>query len=131
MKRKILLLTITIFIFGCFKEKPTNEKTVKLRNGKTIKINLEIKENEANEKVLFAEYKNLEKIIKEKTIEDEVLEIWKAVEQEADKLEIREGVIKYTYLVGKTKNTNEAVFVEKLFSAEKIENGTWKIRKVN
>lgn len=131
MKGKIILLTISILIFGCSNQTFNNEKNVKLADGKTIKVLMEIKEPEEDKKGLLVEYRNDEKIIKEKTLEDEVLEIWKAVEEDADKLEITEGVVKYSYLVGKTKDTNEPVYEQKLFSAEKIENGTWKIRKVN
>ncbi len=131
MKGKIILLAISIFIIACSKQTFNNEKNVKLADGKTIKVLMEIKEPEEDKKGLLVEYRNDEKIIKEKTLEDEVLEIWKAVEEDADKLEITEGVVKYSYLVGKTKDTNEPVYEQKLFSAEKIENGTWKIRKVN
>ncbi len=131
MKRKIVLLVISIFIFGCSKQNLNNEKVIKLSDGKNIKINLEIKEIEDGQKGLLVEYKNEEKVIKENTLEDEVLEIWKAVESEAEKLEVEEGVIKYSYRIGNKKDTNEPVYEIKLFSAEKIENGTWKIRKVN
>ena len=116
---------------SCSNQNSFNEKVVKLNTGQTIKIDLQIKENELGEKVLLAEYKNSEKIIKEKKIEDDVLEIWKNVERKADDLELNEGIIKYSYLIGKTKDTKEPVYDIKLFSAEKIENGTWKIRKVN
>lgn len=136
MKRKIVLLAISILIIGCSNQtfnngEFNNEKVIKLSSGKTINVKLEIKEIEDGEKGLLVEYKNDEKIVKVKTLENEVLEIWKAVEPEANKLEVEEGVIKYSYLIGKTKDTNEPVYEEKLFSAEKIENGTWKIRKVN
>ncbi len=133
MKRKIFLLaiSISILIFGCSNQTFNKEKTIKLSSGKTIKVKLEIKDIEDGRKGLLIEYKNDEKVIKAKTLEDEVLEIWKAVEEDADKLEISEGVIKYSYLIGKTKDTNEMVYEEKLYSTEKIENGTWKIRKVN
>ena len=131
MKRKIVLLVISIFIFGCSKQNLNTEKVIKLSDGKNIKVNLEIKEIEDGQKGLLIEYKNEQKVIKEKTLEDEVLEIWKAVESEAEKSEVEEGVIKYSYRIGKKKDTNEPVYDIKLFSAEKIENGTWKIRKVN
>ncbi|MGI8670233.1 MAG: hypothetical protein ACR2J3_10375 [Aridibacter sp.] len=136
MKRKIFLLAISILILGCSNQninngKINNKKIVKLSSGKTIKVKLEIKEIEDGAKGLLIEYKNDEKIVKVKTLENEILEIWKVVEEDANKLELKEGVIKYSYLIGKTKDTNEPVYEEKLFSAEKIENGTWKIRKVN
>lgn len=131
MKRKIVLLVISIFIFGCSEQNLNNEKFIKLSNGKSIKINLEIKEIEDQQKGLLIEYKNEEKVIKEQTLENEVSEIWKAVKRDVEKLEVEEGVIKYSYPVGKTKETKETVYDIKLFSVEKIENGTWKIRKVN
>lgn len=122
---------ISIIIFGCSNSISDNEKIVKFSDGKSVKINYEIRDIEDNEKVLVVEYKNEEKVTKEKTVENQVLEIWKAVENEANKLEIEEGIIKYEYFAGENKKTKEAVFKPILFSAEKIENGTWKIRKVN
>lgn len=135
MKRKIVLLAISILLFSCsnqnFNNDFNNEKIIKLSSGKTIKVKLDIKDIEDDKKGLLIEYKNDEKIIKVKTLENEVLEIWKAVEEDVNKLDLKEGVIKYSYLIGKTKDTDEPVYEDKLFSAEKIENGTWKIRKVN
>lgn len=131
MKRKFILLVISIFIIGCSKQNLNDQKVIKLSNGKTIRVKLEIVNIEDEKKGLLVEYKNEEKIIKEKTLESEVSEIWKTVEDDADKLEVEEGVVKYSYPVGKKKDANEIVYEIKLFSAEKIENGTWKIRKVN
>jgi hypothetical protein len=131
MKRKIILLIICIFISGCLKTDSEKEKLVKFSNGKRATVNYEFKDVPDEKSILIVEYRNNENIIKEKTVEDEVLEIWKAMEEEADKSETEEGIIKYVYLAGKSEKTKKDVFRTLLFTTEKIENGTWKIQKVN
>lgn len=132
MIRKILLLILLLNVVNCSKKEISNEKLVKLSEGKVFKINFEPRKTETGENGLLVVYRSAEKrILKEKEIESDVLKIWQAVEPDAEKLEAIEGLVRYAYPVGETKDTKETVFEEKLFSAEKIENGTWKIRKVN
>jgi hypothetical protein len=131
MKRIILLLIISISTFGCSEDPGENEKLVKFSNEKTVRINFQIKPLDDRENILVVEYRNREKVIREETVENEVLKIWQAVEGTADEFEIEEGIIKYEYLAGIGKKTKKEVYKTLLFTSEKIENGTWKIRKVN
>ena len=97
---------------------------------KQSKLILEEKEINKGEKIFVVEYKNNEKHIKEIIVEKEVQEIWEKVKKQSEKLNLDEAVIKYEYLIGKNKQ-GEPVYEGILFNAEKIENGTWKITKVN
>ncbi len=80
---------------------------------------------------MFIDYVNEEKVIKVKTVENEALEIWAGLKEEAEKLEVKEALIKYSYFTGRTKDTGEKEYGSTLFDAEKTESGDWKLRKVN
>lgn len=131
MKRIFIGLILFIFLVSCEKNNFGNEKEIKLSSGKTLKVLIEKKETSNNEKVFVVEYQNDERVLKEENVEKEVLEIWKKVENEANQTDSTEGIIKASYFIGKDKETNESQYEIFLFNAEKIENGTWQIEKVN
>ena len=72
-----------------------------------------------------------ERILKEEKVEEQVLEIWKKLETTANMRELDEALIATKYFIGKDEKTGKDNFQHFLFEAEKIENETWKIRKVN
>lgn len=132
LKRKICLLVLSIFIFSCVgNEFPMQEKSLELSNGKNTSIFIQTKDISENEKILVIEYQVDEEVIKEETIENDVLKIWKQVETIANEIEIDEAIIKSKYFIGIGEKTKKKIYKDFLFEAEKIENGTWKIRKVN
>ncbi|MEZ5426753.1 MAG: hypothetical protein R2747_10835 [Pyrinomonadaceae bacterium] len=85
-----------------------------------------------NEPVLVVDYKTDEKVVTEKNVETEVSEIWDAVKDEAEKLDIDQGIIRYKYFSEEKIEDGKPVklYAGLIFTAEKIENGTWKIDKI-
>ncbi len=131
MKQLFFILTISFLFGGCFSSELKKEILVELSNGKMIKVSIERKEIIKSEKVLVVEYKNEEGVLKLETVEKEVLEVWSNVEDEANKIGVEDSVISAGYFIGKGEKSGERKYEEFLFDGEKIENGTWKITKVN
>ena len=131
MKRKIIALTVSLILISCGVNGSQNVKKIKLAGGDNLDITLEVETTSAAEKVLIAEFRRDKKILKVETVDNEIQEIWKQVEAEADKKEITEGIIRAGYLIGTDEETNEPVYETLLYTTEKIENGTWQIKKVN
>lgn len=131
MKRIILLLTLSIFLISCAEKVSDNKKEITFSDGQKVEVNFEEKEVAKDLKVFVIEYQNDNRVLKEETVEKQVLEIWKNLEAEADKTNSEEAVIKAKYFVGNNGKNGEPEYEDFLFNGEKIENGTWKIRKVN
>ncbi len=131
MKRIILLLTLSIVLISCSKKVSDNKKEITFSNGQKVEVNFEQKEAGKDLKVFVVEYQNESRVLKEETVEKQVLEIWKNLESEADKTDLDEAVIKTKYFIGRDEKSGEPIYEDFLFTGEKIENGTWKIRKVN
>ncbi len=131
MKRIILLLILSIILISCTKNNSANEKEIKLSNGQKIKVTFAEKEVEKDLKVFTVDYQNNEKVTKEEIVEEQVLEVWKNIEKEANKTDADEAVIKTRYFIGNDEKSNEPIYLDFIFNGEKIENGTWKITKVN
>lgn len=127
---KVLFLIISVFLFSCT-GKIENKKQVNLSTGKKIEVNFEKQIHEERGAILFVDYRNEERVIKEKKLYDEVTEIWNGVKEEADKDELTEALIKYSYFTGNKKDSGEKEYASILFNAEKIESGSWKLIKVN
>ena len=129
MKFKLTILLLLLFI-GC-KEAIETKKSITLSSGRTIEVNFEKQHHEEREPVLFIDYVNEEKVRKTKTVDEETLEIWKNLKEEAEKFEVKEALIKYSYFTGRTKDSGEKDYGSILYNAEKIESGDWNLRKVN
>jgi hypothetical protein len=132
MLRKFLLLTLSVFITNCVVNKNEGQKSIKLSSGKTVEVLYKKHASPETGTVFSLECSTGEKIVKEETVETDVLEIWAEIEKEADETGLREAVISYKYLV---ENVNEKGDAEKVvtvsfFTAEKMENGKWKIDKI-
>lgn len=127
----IVLLLLSIISVSCGKNVSPGETEIKLSDGSLIKVNLEEKETSAGEKVLIAEYRRDKRILKEETLEKEVLEVWAKLETKANETGADEGIIRAAYFIGPDEKTGESVYEDFLFATEKIENGTWQIKKVN
>lgn len=131
MKRIFLLLILSIFLISCSEKVSTNEKEIKLTNGTNLKVTFAEKEIEKDLKVFTVDFQNNEKVNKEEIVEEQVLEVWKNLENEANKTDADEAVIKTRYFIGNDEKNNEPIYLDFLFNGEKTENGTWKITKVN
>ena len=131
MKRKFVLLAISILLVACWKNESPKINEIKLSDGSLIQTDFEIEETSAGEKVFIVEYRRDKKVLKEKTLEKEVLEVWSKLEAKANESGATEGIIKTRYFIGKDEQTGESVYEDFLYATEKIENGTWQIKKVN
>ena len=133
MSKKIIILLLSILTLNCALENSQNKKIVNFSSGKTGEVFFEKQTSPENEPILIVDYRTDEQIIREETVETEVLEIWKEVRDEADKLELNEAVIRYKFF-GEEKIENGRsvkLYTGLLFTAEKRENGSWKIDKLN
>jgi len=128
--RKSFLIVALIFLIAC-SGNIENKKSITLSSGRTIEVTFEKQIHEEREPFLFVDYVNEEKVIKVKTVENEAIEIWERVKEEAEKIEVKEALIKYSYFTGRTKDSGEKEYGSTLFNAEKIESGEWKLIKVN
>ncbi|REJ76387.1 MAG: hypothetical protein DWQ47_12330 [Acidobacteria bacterium] len=106
-----------------------NSREVEFSSGKTGIVFLE-EETAGGERVMIVDYKNDDLVRKETEIEKQVEEIWRSVTGEAEERGISNVVIKYRFR-DPTSDSDEEVYSGLLFEAEKIENGTWKLRRVN
>jgi hypothetical protein len=131
MKRIFILVMISIFLVSCWKNEAPKINEMKLSDGSIIRTDFEIKKTSAGERVFVVEYRRDKKILKEDTLEKEVLEVWSHLEAEADKSGATEGIIRARYFIEKDEKTREPVYEDFLYATEKIENGTWQIKKVN
>ncbi len=127
-----LIAFVILVFFGCYSKIDNQPKEVLLKSGKKVEISVERKLLPDQPKTLIVEISTDQKLVKETELEQDVLEIWSEIENRADDEEIEEAIMKYRYLVEdlNEKGELEKVFVISIFSAEKIENGKWKIDKI-
>lgn len=131
MKRTFLVIILSILMTSCPGNVSVSSKEIKLSGGKIVVVNFEKKETSERQKVFVVEYERNEKILKETTVEKEVLEIWKNLDREIERSEADEGIIRAGYLIGTDEKTGKPEYELFLFNTEKTENGTWQIQKVN
>lgn len=132
MFRKTIVLILSIFAASCASDNSANKKIVNLSNGKTAEVFFEKQISPENEPVLVVDYITEEQMVREKEVEAEVLEIWNGVKDEAEKLELGEAVIRYKFFSGQETENGKPVklYTGLIFTAERIENGNWKIDKI-
>lgn len=132
MLRMILLIILSVFLINCASIKKDNEKSIKLSSGKTVEVLYEKHTSPETGTVFLVECSTDEKIVKEETVEKDILEIWSEIEKIADEKELDEAIIKYKFIVEDLNEKGEAHNdpTIMIFTAEKIENGKWKIDKI-
>lgn len=132
MLRIILLLILSVVLINCTTVKDKDEKILKLSSGKTVEVLYEKHTSPETGMVFLVECLTDEKIVKEETVEKDILEIWSEIENIADEKELDEAIIKYRFIVEdlneKGEAHNDPTII--IFTAEKIENGKWKIDKI-
>lgn len=119
-------------VFGCSAKTEKFPYELFLRSGKSVEISVDRKNSPDQPKTLIVEISTEKKLIKEAELDEDVQEIWAKLEPTADTEEFEEAIIKYRYLTEDLNDTGELekVFVISIFSAEKTENGKWKIDKI-
>lgn len=132
MLRIILLIILSAFLINCATEKiNSNQKSIKVSSGKKVEVLFEKYTSPETGTIFLVECSTVEKIVKEETVEKDILEIWAEVEKIADEKELSEAIIKYKFSVETVneKGEPEQISTLALFTAEKLENGKWKIDK--
>lgn len=129
-----LLFLLSIFFINCSVniKKDEDLKNLKLSSGKTVEVLYEKHTSPETGTVFLVECSTEEKIVKDETVEKDILEIWSKFEKFANEQELDEAIIKYSFIV---EDVNEKGEPEKtatviIFTGEKIENGKWKIDKI-
>ncbi|QQS40146.1 MAG: hypothetical protein IPM63_12345 [Acidobacteriota bacterium] len=129
MKKTISLILVLIFS-SCSLITDENRKTVNFSSGESAEVFIE-EETAGGERVMIVDYRSDTKVRKEDEVERQVGEILKAVEGEAEKRGFTNVIIKYRFPSDRIHTANENVYSGLLFEAEQIENGSWKLRRVN
>ncbi|MCO6511269.1 MAG: hypothetical protein J5I65_10815 [Aridibacter famidurans] len=129
MKKTISLILVLIFS-SCAVVTDENRKTVNFSSGKSADVFIE-EDTVGGERVMIVDYRNDARVREEDEVERQVGEIWKSVAGEAEKRGFKNVIIKYRFPSDRIHNADENVYEGLLFEAEQIENGTWKLRRVN
>ena len=132
MLKFVIFPLVILLLFGCSSKTDNQLKEVLLKSGKKVGILIDRKPLPDQPKSMIIEVSTDQKLVKETELEQDVLEIWSKIEKNADDEEIEEAILNYRYLVDdlNEKGELEKVFVISIFSAEKTENGKWKIDKI-
>jgi hypothetical protein len=127
-----LISFVVLLFFGCYSKTDNQPRELLLKTGKRVEIEIERKNLQDSPKSMIVEISTDQKLVKETELDEDVLEIWAYIEKAAEQEEIEEAILKYRYLVEdlNEKGELEKVFVISVFSAEKTENGKWKIDKI-
>lgn len=121
------MTALALLAVSCSYIGDSREFRVNLDDGTPVTVFLE-KENIEGQSLLVVDFLRETAAVREEEVERDVKAIWRSVEPEAEKQGFSEALIKYRF-PDPEGSGNE--FRGLLFEAEKIENGTWKLRKVN
>ena len=131
MTRIFLLTIIAAAFLSCTSCQNQDRYEVTLSSGDTAVYYLDEEEIDG-QKILVLDHLSQKKATSEKIVEREVSEIWESARREAEKREFAEALIKYRYPQSEENEDNAGGnYRGLLFEAEKLENGTWKLSKVN
>lgn len=128
MFRSHILLSVALFaMIGCGTDS-ANQVRVSLTDGTTGTIYLE-EESVDGGNILVVDYKSDRARRRESEVQDDIERIWESVRPKAEERGFEEALIKYRLPDPDSKE--RGAYTGLLFEAERIENGTWKLRKVN
>ena len=133
--RSIATFLIAFVLIGCTARESSTEMSIDLGAGRTALVYLD-EEFADGERVLVIDYKS-ENTVDEDTADKVAKAIWTAAEPEADSRGFANALIKFRFPKGEMSAKGGEVYQGGevyrglLFEAEKIENGTWKLKKVN
>lgn len=127
--RPIATFLVTLAFIGCAARETSTEMSVDLGAGKTAVVYLD-EEMAGGERVLVIDYKS-ENPVDENTADAVAGAIWTSAEPEVDSRGFEDALIKLRFPSGERSEEGGQVYRGLLFAAEKVENGTWKLKKVN
>lgn len=106
-----------------------SQRTIKFEDGRSATVYFEITESDAGEKIFVVDFENYRTVRRVSEVEKEVVEIWRQVRKEADKADLEEGVIKYSFPTGAKNAEGKPIFEGLIFTADRKENGEWSIKR--
>jgi len=128
--RKAILSVLLVFMAACSQQDNANKRSISLTSGEKGTAFLE-EQTIDDERVLVIDFRSDKKPNRESEIDQMAQEIWAGVKGEADARGIDNALIKIRVPLPESGNDSAKQYNGLLFEAEKIENGTWKLRKVN
>lgn len=126
--KRTLTVFLLCFMTCCSLSDNANTVDVKFGSGKSGKVYLE-QTTVDGERSLIVDYLNKSTVRREEETDRQAQDIFEAVRSEADRRGVETVIIKYRFREP-GKQSNEP-YAGLLYEAEKIENGTWKLKKVN
>jgi hypothetical protein len=128
--RKAVLSMLLFLMAACSQQDTANEKNVTLSSGEKGTVFLE-EQTIDDERVLVIDYRSDNKPSRESEIDQMAEDIWSGVKGEADARGLQNALIKIRVPMPSTGDGSARQYNGLLFEAEKIENGAWKLKKVN
>lgn len=130
--KRLLILVFSAFLFlNCSEVNSEAKREIKFADGKNGEVSIEfVKESEKKE-ILQVTYTKDQQVLTIAEADKEVQEIWSQVKSEAEKKDINEALIKYVFIAEFEEATKKPIYQILLFDAERIENGSWTIERVN
>ncbi len=128
--RRAIVAAFMFLAVACGQQTPWNEKEITFNSGEKGTIYFE-EQDIGDEKVLVIDYRSDKMPKRESEIDKLAEEIWLAAKNDADKRGFENALIKVRVPAPSPEGGSSNQFNGLLFEAEKIENGTWKLKKVN
>lgn len=128
--RFISIALIALLITACTQTASTDGTDLTLASGKKVTVFLD-EQTVDEEKVLVIDYKMEAAPRRFADIDDEAEQIWQAVKPEAEKRGLSNALLKLRVPVPEKAEDGAKKYEGLLYEAEKIENGSWKLKKVN
>lgn len=130
MRSIFFFLSVTILFTACASSLDLTERTIEIDKGKFVRISVE-KDVVDGEHLLIVDYLDDTPRRTGSERDKRVQSILEELKAEAESGGYENALIKYRYLSGEQNEKKSAVYKGLLYEAERREDGSWKIRKVN
>ncbi|MCB1025193.1 MAG: hypothetical protein KDB79_12430 [Acidobacteria bacterium] len=131
MKRFLVIVIFVFLSLNCSRSNLGIKREIKFADGRKGEVTVEFKRDSAKKEIIDLTITKDEQVIKIAEVEKEVQQIWSQIKDEAENKDIAEGLIKYVYIADIDEKTKKPIYHILFFEAERIENGTWEITRVN
>ncbi|MEZ5345658.1 MAG: hypothetical protein R2681_08905 [Pyrinomonadaceae bacterium] len=131
MKKLLILVLSSFLLIACKGTGNETKRQINFSDGRKETVSIAFVKGSDERVVQHVTYTKDERVIKLADADKEVQEIWSQVENEAEERDIREGLIKYVYAADFDEAANKPLYRILFFEAQKIENGSWVIERVN
>jgi hypothetical protein len=128
--KKAIALALFLIVAACGLQTGSAEKNISFSSGSLGKVFLE-EQNIDGERVLVIDFKSDKVPASGSEVDKMAEEIWSGVKPDADRRGFENALMKIRTPARDSVEGNANQYNGLLFEAEKIENGTWKLKKVN